>query len=194
MRLKLLATLAIAGCALLGLNVNAPAQDYPNRTVKIVIAFSPSGAIDVLGRFIAQHLSEMWGQQVVVENRPGGSGNIGAAAAAQAAPDGYTLHFGAQTLAVNVTLSPTTAFDPVNSFEPIMLAATAQEVFTVAVQTPFNSIKDVIDYAKANPGKLNYGSVGIGSSAHLATALFSDVVGIKMQHVPYSQMSQGIAT
>jgi len=196
MRLKSLAALAVAIGLLVAGNVAASAQvsaqDYPNRPVKIVIAFSPSGAIDVLGRFIAQHLSEMWGQQIVVENRPGGSGNIGAAAASTAPPDGYTLHFGAQTLAVNVTLSPTTAFDPVTSFEPIMLVATAQEVFTVAVQTPFKSIDDVIAYAKANPGKLNYGSVGIGSSAHLATSLFSDVVGIKMQHVPYSQMSQGI--
>ena len=200
MRLKSLAALAVAagllaaGTAAVSAQGSAQvlAQDYPNRPVKIVIAFSPSGAIDVLGRFIAQHLSEMWGQQVVVENRPGGSGNIGAAAASTAPVDGYTLHFGAQTLAVNVTLSPTTAFDPVTSFEPIMLVATAQEVFTVAVQTPFKSIDDVIAYAKANPGKLNYGSVGIGSSAHLATALFSDVVGIQMQHVPYSQMSQGI--
>ena len=193
MRLKSLAAWAVAGGLLLGCHATASAQDYPTRPVKIVIAFSPSGAIDVLGRFIAEHLSRMWGQQVIVENRPGGSGNIGAAAAAQAAPDGYTLHFGAQTLAVNVTLSPTTAFDPINSFDPIMLVATAQEVFTVAVQTPFNSIKDVIAYAKANPGKLNYGSVGIGSSAHLATVLFSDMAGIKMQHVPYSQMSQGIS-
>jgi tripartite-type tricarboxylate transporter receptor subunit TctC len=191
MRLKALAVWAVAGGLLLGCHVTASAQDYPTRPVKIVIAFSPSGAIDVLGRFIADHLGRMWGQQVIVENRPGGSGNIGAAAAAQAAPDGYTLHFGAQTLAVNVTLSPTTAFDPINSFDPIMLVATAQEVFTVAVQTPFQSINDVIAYAKANPGKLNYASVGIGSSAHLATALFSDVVGIKMQHVPYSQMAQG---
>jgi tripartite-type tricarboxylate transporter receptor subunit TctC len=192
MRLKSLAMLAIAAGVWLGGNGMGSAQDYPTRPVKIVIAFSPSGAIDVLGRFIAQHLSEMWGQQVIVENRPGGSGNIGAAAAAASPADGYTLHFGAQTLAVNVTLSPTTAFDPVTSFEPIMLVATAQEVFTVAVQTPFKSIDEVIAYAKANPGKLNYGSVGIGSSAHLATALFSDVVGIKMQHVPYSQMAQGI--
>ena len=184
---------ALAAGVLPGLDADASAQDYPTRPVKIVIAFSPSGAIDVLGRFIAQHLSEMWGQQVIVENRPGGSGNIGAAAASAAAPDGYTLHFGAQTLAVNVTLSRTTAFDPITSFEPIMLVATAQEVFTVAKQTPFMSIKDVVDYAKANPGKLNYGSVGIGSSAHLATVLFSDVFGIKMQHVPYSQMSQGIS-
>ena len=193
MRLKSLAAWAVAGGLLLGCHATASAQDYPTRPVKIVIAFSPSGAIDVLGRFIADHLSRMWGQQVIVENRPGGSGNIGAAAAAQAAPDGYTLHFGAQTLAVNVTLSPTTAFDPINSFDPIMLVATAQEVFTVAVQTPFNSINDVIAYAKANPGKLNYGSVGIGSSAHLATVLFNDMAGIKMQHVPYSQMSQGIS-
>ena len=114
MRLKSLAAWAVAGGLLLGCHATASAQDYPTRPVKIVIAFSPSGAIDVLGRFIADHLSKMWGQQVIVENRPGGSGNIGAAAAAQAAPDGYTLHFGAQTLAVNVTLSPTTAFDPIN--------------------------------------------------------------------------------
>ena len=89
-----------------------------------MIAFSPAGAIDILGRLIAEKLSQMWGQQVVVENRPGGGGNIGAAAAATAPADGYTLHFGAQTLGTNVTLSPTTAFHPVTSFEPIMLVAT----------------------------------------------------------------------
>ena len=192
MRLKSLAAVALAAALLLPCTTASRAE-YPDRPVKIVIAFSPSGAIDVLGRFIAQHLSEMWGQQVIVENRPGGSGNIGAAVAAQAAPDGYTLHFGAQTLATNVTLSPSASFDPVNSFDPIMLVGTAQEVFTVAVQTPFHSVQDVIDYAKKNPGKLNYGSVGIGSSAHLATVLFMDAAGIKMQHVPYSQMSQGIS-
>src|SRR5476651_2033858 len=200
MRLKSLAALAVAAGLLIAGNVAAPAQvlaqvlaqDYPNRPVKIVIAFRSSGAIDVLGRFIAQHLSEMWGQQVVVENRPGGSGNIGAAAASTAPPDGYTLHFGAQTLAVNVTLSPTTAFDPVTSFEPIMLVSTSQEVFQVSTVTPYKSVQDVIDYAKANPGKLNYYSVGIGSTSHLSTVLFMDVTGTKMQHVPYSQMSQGI--
>ena len=117
MRLKSLAALAIVGGVLLGLNARASAEDYPARQVKIIIAFSPSGAIDILGRFIADKLSKMWGQSVIVENRPGGSGNIGAAAASTAAPDGYTLHFGAQTMSVNVTLSPTTAFDPINSFE-----------------------------------------------------------------------------
>lgn len=168
----------------------ASAQGYPDKPVRIIIAFAPAGAIDVLGRLIAQKLSEAWGQQVVVDNRPGAGGNIGAAAAAQAAPDGYTLHFGAQTLGVNVSLAPSTAFDPVNSFDPIILVATSQEVFMVANITPFQSVKDVVEYAKANPGKLNYASVGIGSSAHLASSLFCNVAGIKMQHVPYSQLSQ----
>jgi tripartite-type tricarboxylate transporter receptor subunit TctC len=135
----------------------------------------------------------MWGQSVIVENRPGGSGNIGAAAASAAAPDGYTLHFGAQTLSVNLTLSPTTAFDPINSFDPIILVGTSVEVFQVSAMTPYKSVKEVIDYAKANPGKLNYYSVGIGTTSHLSTVLFMDVTGTKMQHVPYSQMSQGIS-
>ena len=161
--------------------------------MKIVIAFSPSGAIDILGRFIADKLSQMWGQSVIVENRPGGSGNIGAAAASTAAPDGYTLHFGAQTLATNVTLSPATAFDPIKSFDPIMLVATSVEVFQVSAATPYKSVQEVIDHAKANPGKLNYYSVGIGSTSHLSTVLFMDVTGTQMQHVPYSQMSQGVA-
>jgi tripartite-type tricarboxylate transporter receptor subunit TctC len=190
MPLKTLGALIVAGCALCGLDGKASAQDYPNRTVKMLIAFSPAGAIDVLGRHIADKLSTMWGQQVIVENRPGAGGNIGAAAAAQAAPDGYTLHFGAQTLGTNVTLAPSTAFHPVTSFEPIMLVSTALEVFMVANDTPFKAVKEVVDYAKANPGKLNYASVGIGSSAHLATVLFSEVTGVRMQHVPYSQMSQ----
>src|SRR5262245_42701038 len=187
------ATLVLAGGVLLTFCAQAPAQEYPNRPVKILIAFSPAGNIDVLGRFIAQKLSDMWGQSVFVENRPGGSGNIGAAAAAQAAPDGATLHFGAQTLAVNVTLSPSAAFDPVASFEPIMLVASAQEVFQVSVATPFRTVQEVIDYAKANPGKLNYGSVGIGFTSHLANALFNDVTGVTMQLVPYSQLSQAIS-
>lgn len=189
MKVRVLAALAFAA-ALFLIPDTSRAQNYPDKPVRIIIAFSPAGAIDVLGRLIADKLSTMWGQQVIVENRPGAGGNIGASAAAQAAPDGYTLHFGAQTLSTNPTLAPSTAFDPVKSFEPIMLVATSLEIFMVANETPYKSLKEVIDYAKANPGKLNYASVGIGSSAHLATVLFSDTVGIRMQHVPYSQMSQ----
>jgi tripartite-type tricarboxylate transporter receptor subunit TctC len=190
MRFKPLIVPLLLAAALLGFPASAYAQNYPERPVRILIAFSPAGAIDILGRLIAERLSKIWGHQVIVENRPGGSGNIGAAQAAQAAPDGYTLHFGAQTLGTNVTLSPNTAFHPVKSFEPIMLVGTALEIFMVANATPFKSVKEVIDYAKANPGKLNYASVGIGSSAHLATVLFSEVTGVKMQHIPYAQMSQ----
>jgi tripartite-type tricarboxylate transporter receptor subunit TctC len=192
MRLRSLTAFALSA-AILAVNVTASAQDYPTRPVKVIIAFSPAGAIDILGRLIADKLSQKWGQQVIVENRPGGSGNIGAAAASAAPADGYTLHFGAQTLSTNVTLSPATAFDPVTSFEPIILVAASQEVFQVSGVLPYKSIQDVIAFAKANPGKLNYYSVGIGSTSHLSTVLFMDVTGTKMQHVPYSQMAQGIA-
>src|SRR5215470_6259994 len=192
MRLRPLigAMLVLAGMAL---QSGTAAQTYPDRPVKLLIAFPAGGTIDTLGRILAQKLSEAWGQNVVIENRAGAGGNIGAAAAAQAAPDGYTLHFGAQTLSTNPSLAPSTAFDPVKSFEPIMLVATSLEIFMVANDAPYKSVKDVIDAAKANPGKLNYASVGIGSSAHLATVLFMDVTGTKMQHVPYSQMSQAYA-
>jgi tripartite-type tricarboxylate transporter receptor subunit TctC len=126
----------------------------------------------------------------VIENRPGGGGNIGAAAAAKAAPDGYTLHLGAQTLGVNVTLQPSKEFDPVKDFDPIMLVATAQDVLLVPPMSPFKSVRELIDYAKAHPGELNYASLGTGTSGHLATVMFADLAGIKLQHVPYTSVSQ----
>jgi len=172
--------------------VNAPAwaQSYPDRPVRLLIAFPGGGTIDTLGRILAQKLTEAWGQNVVIENRPGAGGNIGAAAAAKSAPDGYTLHFGAQTLAVNVTLQPSKEFDPVKDFDPIMLVATAQDVLVVPPNSPFHSVKELIDYAKAHPGELNYASLGTGTSGHLATVMFSDLAGIKLQHVPYTSVSQ----
>jgi tripartite-type tricarboxylate transporter receptor subunit TctC len=129
----------------------------------------------------------------VVENRPGAGGNLGAAAAAQAAPDGYTLHLGAQTLAVNPTIAPYQGFDPMRDFESIILVATAQDVLMVAPDSPYRSVRDLVDDAKARPGQLNYASLGPGSSAHLATVLFAEVSGIKLQHVPYpTGMSQAV--
>jgi len=152
MRLKLLPVALIAvGLAVSGLQTNVAAQGYPERPVRLLIAFPAGGTIDTLGRILAQKLTEAWGQNVVIENRPGAGGNIGAAAAAKSAPDGYTLHLGAQTLAVNVTLQPSTEFDPVKDFEPIMLVATAQDVLLVPPNSPFRSVKELIDYAKAHP-------------------------------------------
>jgi tripartite-type tricarboxylate transporter receptor subunit TctC len=180
------ATIAVA----LAASAGASAQSYPERPVRVLIAFPAGGTIDTLGRIIAQKLTEAWGQNVVIENRPGGGGNIGAAAAAKSAPDGYTLHLGAQTLAVNVTLQPSTEFDPVKDFDPIMLVATAQDVLLVPPNSPFRSVRELIDYAKAHPGELNYASLGTGTSGHLATVMFSELAGIKLQHVPYTSVSQ----
>jgi len=189
---KTIAALAMAAATVLGSPTGAAAQTYPDRAVRMIIAFPAGGTIDTLGRIVAQKLSEAWGQNVVVENRAGASGNIGAQAAAQAAPDGYSLHLGAQTLAVNVTLAPTKGFDPTTDLEPIMLVATAQDVMMVPPDSPFRSARELIDYAKTNPGKLNYASLGTGTSGHLATTLFSDLAGVKLQHVPYSQYSQAL--
>jgi len=185
---SLAGVMAIA--AVLAAGTGAAAQSYPDRPVRIVIAFPAGGTIDTLGRILAQKLTEAWGQNVVIENRPGGGGNIGAAAAAKSAPDGTTLHFGAQTLGVNVTLQPSKDFDPVKDFDPIMLVATAQDVLLVPTSSPFRTVNELIDYAKAHPGELNYASLGTGTSGHLATVMFSDLAGITLQHVPYTTVSQ----
>src|SRR5438128_3442431 len=191
MRLKFWPVALVAAAVLAaGWRTDASAQSYPERPVRVVIAFPGGGTIETLGRILAQKLTEAWGENVVIENRPGAGGNIGAAAAAKAPPDGYTLHLGAQTLAVNVTLQPSTEFDPVKDLEPIMLVATAQDVLLVPPNSPFRSVKELIDYAKAHPGELNYASLGTGTSGHLATVMFSELAGIKLQHVPYTSVSQ----
>jgi tripartite-type tricarboxylate transporter receptor subunit TctC len=179
-----------AALAALALHTGALAQSYPDRAVRMLIAFPAGGTIDTLGRILAQKLTDMWGQTVVIENRPGAGGNIGAAAAAQAAPDGYTLHFGAQTLGVNVTIAPYQNLDPVKDFDPVILVATATDVLVVPVTSPFQTLKQFVDYAKAHPGELNYGSLGVGTSSHLSTVQFADAAGIKLQHVPYTGFSQ----
>jgi tripartite-type tricarboxylate transporter receptor subunit TctC len=167
----------------------AGSRAWPDRPVRIIIAFSAGGSIDTLGRIVAQKLSEAWGQTVVVENRPGGGANIGAVAAAQAAPDGYTLHLAAQSVAVNATLAPVKGFDPVRDFAPVILIATAQDVLIVPPNSPFRSVKDLVEYAKAHPGELNTGTMGPGTSSTLATILFALEAGIKLQHIPYTSSS-----
>jgi tripartite-type tricarboxylate transporter receptor subunit TctC len=175
---------------LLAGRTEASAQSYPDRPVRLLIAFPAGGTIDTLGRILAQKLTEAWGQNVVIENRPGAGGNIGAAAAAQAVPDGYTLHFGAQSLAVNVTIAPYQNLDPVKDFEPIILAATATDVLVVPTSSQFHTLRALIDYAKSHPGELNYSSLGVGTSSHLSTVQFADITGLKLQHVPYTGFSQ----
>ena len=184
---------AIAFAAMLTAPVTAPAQNYPERPVKLILAFSAGGTLDVLARLVAHKLTGMWGHSVVVENRPGSAGMIGSTAAAAADPDGYTLHLGAQSLAVNVTLQPKAKLDPVEDFEPIMLVATAQDVLIVGAQSPFKSVQELIKYAKANPGKLTYGTINIGTSSHLSMTSFMTATGINVRMVPYTQSSQMVA-
>src|SRR5262245_8158323 len=156
--------IALITLGLLGMAQPAAAQTYPDKPVRMIVAFGAGGTLDTLARIVSQKLSEMWGQQVVVENRAGAGGNLGAAQAAQAAPDGYTLHFGAQTLAVNVTIQPHKGFDPVRDLEPIVFVGTAQDVLMVPPQFPSQTVQELIDYAKKRPGELNYASAGPGTS------------------------------
>jgi tripartite-type tricarboxylate transporter receptor subunit TctC len=168
------------------------AQTFPERPVRLIIPFPPGGSIDTIGRILTQKLGEAWNQSVVVENRPGAGGNIGASAAAQSAPDGYTIAFGGQFLAANVTIAPMHGFDPVKNFDPVILVATGQDVLMVPPSSPFHTVKDIIDYAKAHPGEVTYASLGVGSSGHLATTLFSEITGVTLQHVPYTSFSQAV--
>lgn len=157
----------------------------------MVIAFSAGGSVDALGRILAQKLGEQWSQQVTVENRTGALGNIGALAAARSPADGYTLHFATQSLAVNVTLAPMAELDPLRDFEPIMLVASAQDIMIVPPDSPFKTVKELIDFAKSNPRKLTYGTLGTSSSGNMAVAVFAEMNGrLEMRQVAYSQTSQ----
>lgn len=172
-------------------SVIAHAEIYPDKPVRVIIAFSAGGSVDALGRVISQKLSEYWKQQVIVENKSGALGNIGAITAARSAPDGYTLHFATQSLAVNPTLAPVADFDPIKDLEPIMFVATAQDILIVPPDSPFKTVQELIAFAKNNPLKLTYGTLGTSSSGNMAVAVFSEANGrIQMRQVPYSQTSQ----
>jgi tripartite-type tricarboxylate transporter receptor subunit TctC len=187
---KLVAALVLTSIAALA--TPARAQTYPDHAVRLIIPFPPGGSIDTLGRILTDKLSTLWGQSVFIENRAGAGGMVGSSVAAQAAPDGYTMSFGGQFMAANVTIAPSANFDPVKSFAPLILVATGQDVLMVPADSPFHSVKEVVDYAKAHPGELTYASLGIGSSGQLASTLFSEVTGITLQHVPYNSFSQAV--
>ncbi|GHU36025.1 MFS transporter [Betaproteobacteria bacterium] len=176
-------TIVVAAMSCVGL---AMAQSYPSRPIKLIVPWPPGGGVDTSARIIAQPLAERLGQPIVIENKAGAAGNIGTAVAAQEKPDGYTLLMGSLSPnAVNPHMYSNLGFDPVNDFEPIALAYTVPCFLVVPAASPFNSAKEVIDYAKANPGKLNYGSSGIGSSQHLATIMLQKSTGIDVVHVSY---------
>jgi tripartite-type tricarboxylate transporter receptor subunit TctC len=178
---------SIAACALMGGIVprSASAEGWPSRHVRIIVPFAPGGATDVIARVIGNRLSEIWGQQVVVENRSGGGSNIGAQAAAQSDPDGYTVYVGSVPHATNRFLYPALSYDPIADFAPITLICTQSNITVVPNSSPAKSVLEFVAYAKANPGKISYGSGGIGTSVHLSGELFRRMTGIEMTHVPY---------
>jgi tripartite-type tricarboxylate transporter receptor subunit TctC len=165
---------------------SAVAQDYPSRPVTIVVGYTPGATSDLVARTIGERLNAAWGQTVIVDNRSGVGGNIAAAYAARAQPDGYTLMVGTDAMMTsNVYLYKNTPFDPVKDFAPVIYAGANIICLAVHTDFPANSAADVIAYARANPGKLNYGSSGIGSPHHLAGELMRQKTGIDIVHVPY---------
>jgi tripartite-type tricarboxylate transporter receptor subunit TctC len=180
---------------ILGLALAAPlaaAQDYPSRTVRVVVPFAPGGGTDIVARLLAQHLTQRLGQSFVVENRPAGSGIVGTDHVAKASPDGYTLLFAFSSLASSAKLVSKLPYDPVADFAPITLATTSPLLLIVSASVPAKDVKEFIAYAKANPGKLNYGSSGPGSSPHLATELLISLTGIKLTHIPYKGIAPAV--
>ena len=174
------ATLALVG--------GAQAQDkWPSKPVRMIVPFTPGAASDVLGRIVGMRLGEIWGQQLVVDNRPGAGGLIGSELTRSAAPDGYTLAMVGQPHLTNVLMRAEKPYDPLKDFAAISFVAFTHNVIVVGKGVNAEKIPDLIALAKAKPGQLNYGSAGVGSSSHLAGALFVSKAGIDVVHVPFRQ-------
>jgi tripartite-type tricarboxylate transporter receptor subunit TctC len=184
-RMALLAGAGMIACA----SAQAPSKSalapYPNRPVQIIVPFTPGTGMDILARTVGQKLSERWGQPVLVDNRPGASGNIGTDMVVKAAPDGYTLLITANTLVMTVSLYRNVPYDPIRDLAPVEEMATGTMAVTLNPAVPARTLKELVAYAKANPGKLAYGSPGVGTPQHLATELFKSTAGIDLLHVPY---------
>lgn len=183
--IRMLAGLALAAPFAVAPLTPALAQPYPQKTVRLIVPFAPGGGTDTVGRLVAQQLTERLGQSVIVDNRPGAGSQIGVEAAAKADPDGYTLLFGpADGLAILPALKKT-PYDPVKDFTPIARVATIPFVFTVNAKLPVQTIGELVAYSKANPGKVRYGTPGIGSIAHLTGELLAARTGAQLTHIPY---------
>jgi tripartite-type tricarboxylate transporter receptor subunit TctC len=184
----------LAGLAAAAPFSRAFAQAWPSRPISLVVPFAPGGSTDILARIVAAHLHQALGQPVVVENRTGASGNIGTAIVARAAPDGYTFLFNTMSVhTMNHALFAKMPFDGVKDFSPITLLAYVLNTMVVHPSVPAKTVKEFIDYAKQNPGKINYASAGPGSTNHLCGALFEKMAGVQMVHVPYRGGAPAVA-
>ena len=191
--LRLAAAVFAIAAAFAPLSAAQP-QAYPNKTITNTVPFPAGGTTDSLARILGQYMSTALGQPVVVDNRGGAGGNIGAQAAARAAPDGYTLFMGTVgTHAINATLYKKLPFDHVKDFAPLTRVAMVPNLLVAHPSQPYKTVKELIAYAKANPKKINYGSSGNGSSIHLSGALFESMAKVEMTHVPYKGSAPAVA-
>jgi tripartite-type tricarboxylate transporter receptor subunit TctC len=183
-RRQLIATSAatILAPAVIG---RAQAQSWPNRFVRLVVPFPPGGGTDVVARIVTNRLSEVWGQQMVIENKPGAGSNIGAEMAARAEPDGYTVLIGALPLVVNRFIYPSLSYDSLTDFAPVTMICRYPNLLVVPNSSPAKSVGELIAHGKANNGQLTFASSGIGTSPHLSGELFKRMAGFEMTHVPY---------
>lgn len=172
-------------------SADSRADNYPSKAIRLVVPFPPAGTADILARTIGQKLTERWGQQVIIDNRPGAGGNIGANVVAKAPPDGYTLLMGtAGTHGINASVYSKMPYDTLKDFIPITLVASVPNLLTVNPSIPVKSVKELIALAKAKPGQLTFGSSGNGTAVHLAGELLKTQAGIDLVHVPYKGSAQ----
>ena len=187
-RLAAIASAAVLAPVLGGRTAAAQAasvQGWPSRVVKLVVPFTPGGGIDSIGRILGARLTEIWGQQVVIENKPGAGGNIASEFVARSAPDGYTMYITAAGLAVNRYLFESINYDPLADFAPVTLICLFPNVLVVPNSSPLRSVGDLVAQAKGEPGKLTFASPGHGSSPHMSAELFKHMAKVNLTHVPY---------
>ena len=177
---------ALAGAA------SATAQNYPARPVRLIVPSSPGGGTDISARIIAPRLSEYLGQQVVVENRPGAGTMIGGEVVARSAPDGYTLLMGISTLAINPAIYKKVPYDALKDFAPVSQAVALPNVLVAHPSLPVKTVKELVAFARARQGQINFASAGLGTSPHLSMELFLSMTGLKMVHVPYKGSGPGV--
>jgi tripartite-type tricarboxylate transporter receptor subunit TctC len=182
---KVLAVITAAGATVFAGAFPATASDYPNRPVRLVVGFPPGGAADILGRIAAQQLTERLGQQVVVDNRGGAGGLIATEITAKANADGYTLLFSSIPHVINPHLYQKVSYDALKDFSPVVQFVAVPLMMASSNSFPAKTVAELIAHSKANPGKVNYGSGGSGSSSHLAMELFKSMTGTRMEHIPY---------
>jgi len=182
----------LTGFALLALSLPLLSQEvYPSRPVRLVVPYAPGGVSDITGRILAQKMTELLGQSMVVENRAGAGGMLGTASVAKAEPDGYTIVLSSvSAYAIGPRLVKVPLYDPVKDFTPIAAVALAPTILTVNPALPFQNLKELIAFAQANPGKLTYGSSGIGSVAHISAEVLRASTGVELVHVPYKSAAQ----